>query len=58
MCIRDSYVFVAANNRVRAFEVLREVVERVKHEVPIFKLEIRSDGEFWVLGDGKRVKRS
>ena len=52
------YVFVAANNRVRAFEVLREVVERVKHEVPIFKLEIRSDGEFWVLGDGKRVKRS
>ncbi|ABL87827.1 molybdopterin synthase subunit MoaD / molybdopterin synthase subunit MoaE [Pyrobaculum islandicum DSM 4184] len=52
------YVFVSAINRDIAFKVAREALERVKHEVPIFKLERRDDGEFWVLGDGKRVPRS
>lgn len=51
------YVFVSAINRDVAFRVAREALERVKHEVPIFKLERRSDGEYWVLGDGKRVPR-
>lgn len=52
------YVFVTALNRDIAFRVAREALERVKHEVPIFKLERRSDGEFWVVGDGRRVPRS
>ena len=52
------YVFVSAITREVAFRVARDALERVKHEVPIFKLEKRSDGEFWVLGDGKRVPRS
>jgi len=51
------YIFVTAVNRRIAFKVASEVLERVKHEVPIFKLEKRSNGEYWVLGDGKRVKR-
>ncbi len=51
------YVAVSALNRKIAFEVASKVLERVKHEVPIFKLEKRSDGEYWVFGDGKRVPR-
>ncbi len=51
------YVIVAAKNRHQAFEAAREALEEVKHRVPIFKLEKRSDGEYWVIGDGKRVRR-
>ncbi len=51
------YVFVKAKSRSEAFDTARKVLERVKHEVPIFKLEIREDGEYWVVGDGKRIKR-
>ncbi|MFN7105209.1 MAG: molybdenum cofactor biosynthesis protein [Pyrobaculum sp.] len=52
------YVFVSAASREIAFRVAREALERVKHEVPIFKLERRSDGEYWVVGDGRRVAKS
>jgi MoaD family protein len=52
------YVFVSAVNREVAFRVAREALERVKHEVPIFKLERRDDGEYWVVGDGRRIPRN
>jgi len=52
------YVFVSAVNREVAFRAARETLERVKHEVPIFKLERRDDGEYWVVGDGRRIPRS
>jgi len=51
------YIAVAAVDRKTALEALSRVLERVKHEPPVFKLERREDGEFWVVGDGKRVKR-
>jgi MoaD family protein len=51
------YVFVSAVNREIAFRVAREALERVKHEVPIFKLERRDDGEYWVVGDGRRIPK-
>ncbi len=51
------YILVAATGRREAFEGAREALERVKHEVPIFKLERREDGEYWVIGDGRREKR-
>ncbi len=51
------YVIVAAKSRHQAFEAAKEALEEVKHNVPIFKLEKRSDGEYWVIGDGKRVRR-
>ena len=52
------YIFVVAKSRKKAFEKAREVLERVKHEPYIFKLEKREDGEYWVLGDGRRLKRT
>jgi len=51
------YIFVSAVGRAKAFDKARKVLERVKHEVPIFKLEKRADGEYWVIGDGVRMKR-
>lgn len=52
------YIFVSATSRKKAFDKAEKILERIKHEVPIFKLEKRSDGEYWVLGNGKRIKRS
>ncbi|MFN3803692.1 MAG: molybdenum cofactor biosynthesis protein [Pyrobaculum sp.] len=52
------YVLVSAASREIAFRIAREALERVKHEVPIFKLERRSDGDYWVVGDGRRVAKS
>jgi len=50
------YIVVAARGRREAFSAAAELLERVKHEAPIFKLEKRSSGEYWVLGD-KRIPR-
>ncbi len=50
------YVIAAAVNRHVAFDAARATLERVKDEVPIFKLEKREDGEYWIIGE-KRVKR-
>lgn len=50
-------IIVTAKNRSEAFKVAREVLERVKKEPPIFKLEVREDGEYWIIGDGNRVPR-
>ena len=51
------YIFVSAKNRDKAFKKAKKILERVKHEPYIFKLEKREDSEYWVLGDGKRVKK-
>lgn len=51
------YIFVTATSRKIAFNVASKILERIKHEVPIFKLERRNDGEYWVIGDSERVKR-
>ena len=50
------YVVAAGVNRHVAFDAARTVLERVKEEVPIFKLEKRDDGEYWIVGE-RRVKR-
>jgi len=47
------YVSVAASHRKEAFDVLREAVERYKHEAPVFKKEkiVTAKGEeaeYWV----------
>ncbi len=52
------YVLVTATNRKTAIETTAKIIERIKHEIPIFKLEIRDDGEYWIIGDGKRIKRT
>lgn len=50
-------IAVLAENRKSSFAAAEEILERVKSEVPIFKLEKRSDGEYWVIGSELRVKR-
>jgi molybdopterin synthase catalytic subunit len=51
-------IAVSAKSRAEALEALRSILERVKSEPPIYKLERREDGEFWVIGDGKRIPRA
>lgn len=51
------YIVVAARGRREGFAAAAEILDRVKHEAPIYKLEVREDGEFWVIGDGERVPR-
>ncbi|MCS7096877.1 MAG: molybdenum cofactor biosynthesis protein MoaE [Candidatus Methanomethylicia archaeon] len=41
-------VGVASKHRSEGFKVLREIVERVKSEVHIWKKEITDKGEYWV----------
>ncbi len=48
---------VRGRNRGPCFEAIRELVERVKHEAPIWKREVRSDGVYWLTGD-KQVRVS
>ncbi|MCE4617175.1 MAG: molybdenum cofactor biosynthesis protein MoaE [Desulfurococcales archaeon] len=50
--------FVAAvksYSRLNGFPALRELVERVKREAPIWKKEYRDDGIYWITG-AKRVR--
>ncbi|MBU4373068.1 MAG: molybdopterin synthase [Euryarchaeota archaeon] len=42
------YIVVAASHRERLFPVLREAIERLKVEVPIWKKEHTLGGEWWV----------
>lgn len=42
---------VRARNRVPGFAALRELVEKVKHEAPIWKKEIRDSGVYWITGE-------
>ncbi len=51
------YIAVTAKGRKEAIDALSHILERVKHEVPIFKLERRNDGEYWIVGESKRIKR-
>jgi len=44
-------------NRSNAIKAMQIILERVKKEVPVFKLEKRSDGEYWIIGDGVRIPR-
>ncbi|VVB91224.1 putative molybdopterin synthase [uncultured archaeon] len=42
------YIVVAAAHREQLFPVLREAIERLKAEVPIWKKEHTLEGEWWV----------
>lgn len=48
------YIVVAAAHREQLFPVLREAIERLKAEVPIWKKEHTLEGEWWVNYTGKR----
>ncbi|VVB90136.1 putative molybdopterin synthase [uncultured archaeon] len=42
------YIVVAAGHREQLFQALREAIERLKAEVPIWKKEHTLNGEWWV----------
>jgi molybdopterin synthase catalytic subunit len=42
------YIVVAAGHREQMFPVLREAIERLKREVPIWKKEHSLEGDWWV----------
>jgi len=50
------FIAVVSPGRREAISALKEVLERVKHEPPVWKLEKLENGEYWILG-GKRVPR-
>jgi len=51
------YVMVVAEPRHLAFRLASDVLDRVKREVPVYKLEGREDGEYWILGEHERLPR-
>jgi molybdopterin synthase catalytic subunit len=42
------YIVVAAAHRQEGFKVLRDAIERIKKEVPIWKKELTEQGDKWV----------
>lgn len=43
-------VAVACPHRAEAFDLCRRIVDRIKHEAPIWKREVFEDGAQWVEG--------
>ncbi|MCZ7392549.1 MAG: molybdopterin synthase [Candidatus Methanoperedens sp.] len=48
------YIVVAASHREQLFPVLREAIERLKVEIPIWKKEHTLEGEWWVHDEEKK----
>jgi len=46
------YIVVAAAHRQEGFKTLREAIERIKNEVPIWKKELTERGDKWVGVNG------
>lgn len=46
------YIVVAAAHRQEGFKTLREAIERIKNEVPIWKKELTEHGDTWVGVNG------
>jgi molybdopterin synthase catalytic subunit len=42
------YALVASKHRKEAFQALEELVDQVKHEVPIWKKEVTEKKSYWV----------
>ena len=51
-------VMALGKGRKDTIRAVEEAVELVKHTTGIWKLEVRDDGEFWVVAGNTRVKRS
>ncbi|ARM75128.1 MoaD family protein [Acidianus manzaensis] len=50
-------IMCIGKGRKDAIHAIEEAIELVKHTTGIWKLEIRDDGEFWVVAGNTRVKR-
>ncbi len=47
------YIVIAAGHRQELFPALRDAIERIKEEVPIWKKELTVSGEYWVHDEEK-----
>lgn len=50
-------VMTMGKSRHDVLDAIQEAVELIKNTTGIWKLEVRDDGEFWVVAGDKRVKR-
>jgi len=50
-------IMALGKGRKDAINAIEETLELVKHTTGIWKLEIRDDGEFWVVAGNTRVKK-
>ncbi len=50
-------VMALGRGRKETIDAVREAVELVKHTSGIWKLEVRDDGEYWVVAGNTRVKK-
>lgn len=51
-------IVAVASHRAEAFEVCREVIDRVKETVPIWKKEYGPDGERWIGWQGEEAGKT
>ncbi|QIW23390.1 MoaD family protein [Sulfolobus sp. S-194] len=51
-------IMALGKGRKDAIHAVEETLELVKHTTGIWKLEIRDDGEFWVVAGNTRVRRN
>lgn len=49
------YVAVFGKSREDAFSNAWELIDRLKHEVPIWKREVREKKSYWVVGEDARI---
>jgi molybdopterin synthase catalytic subunit len=47
------YIVIASGHRQELFPALRDAIERIKEEVPIWKKELTVSGEYWVHDEEK-----
>ncbi|ACP34372.1 MoaD family protein [Sulfolobus islandicus L.S.2.15] len=50
-------IMALGKGRKDAIDAVKETLELVKHSTGIWKLEIRDDGEYWVVAGNTRVKK-
>ncbi|BCS92800.1 MoaD family protein [Metallosphaera javensis (ex Sakai et al. 2022)] len=50
-------IMTIGRGRKDSIDAVKEAIELVKHTTGIWKLEVRDDGEFWVVAGNTRVKR-
>jgi MoaD family protein, archaeal len=50
-------IMVLGKGRKEAIRAIEDSIELVKHTTGIWKLEVRDDGEYWVVAGNTRVRR-
>jgi len=49
-------IVVASKHRNIAFECAKEIIDKLKNQIPLKKIEVREDGSYQILGDGKKIR--